>query len=96
MRLVTLRGSHGRLSLPPQVAPAEGLPEGVDAPLNQSREAHHPARSLHSPEGHAGGVPRESQRARREVELASVRDSTTTPIVGVSPAAPTPHPASLP
>ena len=38
----------------------------------------------------------ENQRARREVELASVRDSTTTPIVGVSPAAPTPRPASLP
>ena len=27
---------------------------------------------------------------------ASVRDSTTTPIVGVSPGAPTPRPASLP
>jgi hypothetical protein len=34
--------------------------------------------------------------ARREVERASVRDSTTTPIVGVAPAAPTPRPASLP
>src|SRR5574341_1534346 len=35
-------------------------------------------------------------RARREVEWVSVRDSTTTPIVGVSPAAPTPLSASLP
>jgi hypothetical protein len=34
------------------------------------------------------------QRARREVEWVSVRDSTTTPIVGVPPTAPTPLPAS--
>jgi hypothetical protein len=31
--------------------PAEGRPEGADAPRNQAREAHHPARPLHSPEG---------------------------------------------
>jgi hypothetical protein len=61
--------------------------------LHQSRKAHHPARPLHSPEG-----PRQQalQRARREVEWASIRDSTTTPTVGASPAATTPHPASLP
>src|SRR5215211_2620917 len=39
------------LRLPPQAAQAEGLPEGADAPLNQSREAHLAARPLHSPEG---------------------------------------------
>jgi hypothetical protein len=52
-----------------------------DRPMHQSRGAHHPARPHHSPEG-----PRQHalQRARREVEWASVRDSTTTPIVGVS------------
>jgi hypothetical protein len=37
--------------MPPKAAPAEGRPEGADAPINQSREAHHPARPLHSPEG---------------------------------------------
>ena len=37
--------------MPPQAAQAEGLPKGADAPMNQSREAHHPARPLHSPEG---------------------------------------------
>jgi hypothetical protein len=40
-----------RLRLPPKAAPAEGRPKGADAPMNQSREAHHPARPLHSPEG---------------------------------------------
>jgi hypothetical protein len=39
---------------------AEGRPKGADAPMNQSREAHHTARPLHSPEGpsmltHTGG-----------------------------------------
>jgi hypothetical protein len=65
------------------------------APLDQLREAPHSARPLHSPRGTPVAF-RENQRARREVELASVRDSTTTPTVGVSPAAPTPRPASLP
>ena len=47
----TLGANRVRLRLPPQAAPAEGRPEGADAPLNQSCEAHHPARPLHSPEG---------------------------------------------
>jgi hypothetical protein len=37
--------------MPPKAAQAEGLPEGADAPINQSREAHLAARPLHSPEG---------------------------------------------
>jgi hypothetical protein len=37
--------------LPPQAARTEGPPKGADAPMHQSREAHHPARPLHSPEG---------------------------------------------
>jgi hypothetical protein len=37
--------------LPPKAAQAEGLPQGADAPINQSREAHHSARPHHSPEG---------------------------------------------
>jgi hypothetical protein len=37
--------------MPPKAAQAEGLPEGADAPMNQSREAHRSARPLHSPEG---------------------------------------------
>ena len=37
--------------MPPKAAPANGRPKGADAPLHQSREAHHPARPLHSPEG---------------------------------------------
>jgi hypothetical protein len=47
--------------------------------------------------GHASAhVPTENKRARREVERVFVRDSTATPIVGVSPAAPTPLPTPLP
>jgi hypothetical protein len=30
---------------------AKGPPKGADAPMYQSREAHHPERPLHSPEG---------------------------------------------
>jgi hypothetical protein len=37
--------------LPPEAARTAGPPEGADAPLNQSREAHRSARPLHSPEG---------------------------------------------
>jgi hypothetical protein len=37
--------------MPPQAARTAGPPEGADAPMNQSREAHHSARPLHSPEG---------------------------------------------
>ena len=48
---ITLRGNQARLRLPPQAAPAGGRPEGADAPMNQSREAHHTARPHHSPEG---------------------------------------------
>jgi hypothetical protein len=42
------------------------------------------------------GVRRENQRARREVELASVRDCYDDPHRRSLTAAPTPHPASLP
>jgi hypothetical protein len=37
--------------VPPKAAQAEGLPEGADAPMNQSREALLAARPLYSPEG---------------------------------------------
>jgi hypothetical protein len=47
----TASGNHVRLEMPPQAARTVGPPEGADAPLNQSREAHHAARPLHSPEG---------------------------------------------
>jgi hypothetical protein len=36
--------------MPPKAAQVEGLPEGADAPMNQSREAHLAAWPLHSPE----------------------------------------------
>jgi hypothetical protein len=36
--------------MPPKAAPAAGRPKGPDAPMHQSREAHHAARPLHSPE----------------------------------------------
>jgi hypothetical protein len=47
----TASGNHVRLEMPLQAARTVGPPEGADAPLNQSREAHHAARPLHSPEG---------------------------------------------
>ena len=47
----TLRGNQGRLGLPPQTARTAGRPEGVAAPMYQSRDAHHPARPHHCPEG---------------------------------------------
>ena len=37
----TLRGYQLRLRLPPKAAPAVHRPEGADAPMHQSREAHH-------------------------------------------------------
>jgi hypothetical protein len=46
-----MRGIQGGLRLPPKAARAEGLPEGADAPIDQSREALLAARPLHSPEG---------------------------------------------
>jgi hypothetical protein len=46
-----LRGDAGGIYLPPKAAQAEGLSQGADAPMNQSREAHLAARPLHSPEG---------------------------------------------
>ena len=48
---ITVRGYQVGLEMPPKAAQAECLPEGADAPLNQSREAHLAARPLHSPEG---------------------------------------------
>jgi hypothetical protein len=47
----TLGANRVRLRLPPQAAPAKGRAQGANAPMDQSREAHHPARPLHSPEG---------------------------------------------
>jgi hypothetical protein len=41
----------GQGEMPPQAARAEGTPKNADAPMNQSREAHHPARPHHSPRG---------------------------------------------
>jgi hypothetical protein len=46
-----LGGDAGGIYLPPKAAQAEGLPQGADAPMGQSREAHHSARPLHSPRG---------------------------------------------
>jgi hypothetical protein len=48
---ITVRGYQVGLEMPPKAAQAEGLPEGADAPLNQSREAHRSTRPYHSPEG---------------------------------------------
>jgi len=58
----TPSSNQGRLGLPPKAAPAEGRPESADAPMHQSREAHHPARPLHSPEG--AYSPRRSNHGR--------------------------------
>jgi hypothetical protein len=54
---ITLRGDQVRLRLPPEAAMAEGPPKNPAAPMDQSREAHHPARPLHSPEGAWGASP---------------------------------------
>ena len=37
--------------MPLQAVRAEGTPKIADAPMDQSREAHHSARPLHSPKG---------------------------------------------
>ena len=56
---ITLRGNQGRLRMPAEGAPAEGYPghaapsltrASTEVTRDQSREAHHPARPLHSPE----------------------------------------------
>ena len=47
----TVSSNQVRLRLPPEAARTEGSPEGAAAPMHQSREAHHPARPLHSPKG---------------------------------------------
>ena len=83
---------------PPKAAAGRRPPKGADAdqPGQFIREAHRSTRPHHSPGEHVSRRSTENQGARREVERVSVRDSTATPIVGVSSAAPTPHPASLP
>ena len=48
---LTLSGHQVRHKMPPKAALTKGRPKGADAPMNQSREAHHPVRPLHSPEG---------------------------------------------
>jgi hypothetical protein len=60
--IATLRGCQVRLRLPPQAAPAEGRPEGADAPMNQSREAHLAAWPLHSPEGAVARIGRSGRQ----------------------------------
>jgi hypothetical protein len=52
---ITDGGYQDSHEMPPKAARTKGPPKGGDAPMHQSREAHHPARPLHSPEGpHAG------------------------------------------
>jgi hypothetical protein len=46
-----LRGNQGRLGLPPEAARDRRSAKNADRPMHQSREAHLPARPLHSPEG---------------------------------------------
>jgi hypothetical protein len=60
-----LKGDAVSIYLPPQAAQAEGLPEGADAPLNQSREAHLAARPLHSPERGLTSGERAGRAVRR-------------------------------
>jgi hypothetical protein len=50
----TLRGSKGRLRLPPEAARTAGPPRTRTGRMNQSREAHHSAWPIHSPRGGRG------------------------------------------
>ena len=43
----TLSSNQDELRLPPEAARDEGSPKIADAPINQTREAHHPARPHH-------------------------------------------------
>jgi hypothetical protein len=72
----TLSGNQVRLRLPPQAARTVGPPEGAAAPLNQSREAHHPARPLQSPEGvmHHQVLPKLAPRSGSQGNPSEVRD----------------------
>jgi hypothetical protein len=73
---ITLGGNQGRPGMPPQAAPAEGRPEGAAAPMHQSREAHHPARPLHSPEAVATYAGRALQRqAHHSLSLDEVEEA---------------------
>jgi len=49
--LTTLSGNQDRLEIAAKAERTERSVKIADAPMNQSREAHHPARPLHSPEG---------------------------------------------
>jgi hypothetical protein len=82
-------GLHdGRLEWPPRAARVEGPQRRGRRSADQSIARSTARRGRTTPRrGTSAGVPTEDQRARREVERASIRDSTTTPIVGVSPAA---------
>jgi hypothetical protein len=70
---------------PAEIA-AEGRPKGADAPMNQSREAHHPARPLHSPEGTSLNWPRPyhgSDAHRRAIRrLRRSRDTVSAAVMG--------------
>jgi hypothetical protein len=84
------------VGLPPKAVQAEGPPKAADGSL-KLREAHlRLGRSLSRRSPRRARVRRENQRARREVELASVRDCYDDPHRRSLTAAPTPRPASLP
>jgi hypothetical protein len=57
----TVSSNQGRLRWPPEAARTAGPPKGAATPMHQSREAHHPARPLHSPEGAMTGTPLEER-----------------------------------
>ena len=65
----TLGANRVRLRFPPQAAPAQG----ANAPMDQSREAHFPARLLRSSEGakHSQALP----NRHRQVPLKAARRS---------------------
>jgi hypothetical protein len=77
----TLRGSQGRLRLPPKAARAEGPPRSRPRRIDQSREALYAARPLHSPEEAARRLP--GIRVRRELldPAGSARPSPTRQLV---------------
>jgi hypothetical protein len=51
LRHTTLRGNQGRLEIAAEGAADRRSAKNASAGMNQSREAHHSARPLHSPYG---------------------------------------------
>jgi hypothetical protein len=80
----TLGGHQGRLGSPPQAARTYGPPRSRPRCMDQSREAHHPARPLHSPEG---GERFSAPPGGRQV-VAAVPPSVTLPRRGAATLAP--------